>query len=1015
MRRLLAQFVLLLSLFDGALLWADPADDQFAVASAHYRRARWQLAATEFGDFLRRYAQDPRGHEARFFLAEASSQLGQHQQALAAYRRFLAAGTNSPYAAQARFRIGESLLMLGRLAEARQELAKFHSQHPDHDLNAYTLVYLGQISLRLTEYKLAIDQLEDSLQRYPDGPLADDGRLALGQAEQAIGKSKRAGASYRNLAANSKHAEVAQFNLAVLHYGQQDYKTAAREFGEYLQRFPSSHLAARARLGQAWSYYQTHDWAAAVPLFERVTKSESAESCEAHYGLAMVSLAKHEFAAAGPRFERLLEDYPNHPLAETIAYHAADARLREDQHEAAVAAFDRHLKKWPSGKWSGQALLGKLLACESLGWFDSAAEAAEQFLAQEKTRSLSKQVSRAYGRVLVKQQRFAAAVDVLEPLYESAPSPRLSYTLALARLGTGRHQQSNQLLLDLLDDKTGVPRDEVLTALAALEIDRQQFAKAADYLKQNLAEDLPPASRHAACQQRLQCLLSADNLEEAIRGWTELRVNELPVEIAAPLALTLAEALFAANDFVAAEEQFTWLGEHADDDHRAQGYAGQAWCQFKRSEFGQCIASCDKLIASNGTLAAEALLLKGDAQARSGNDTAALATLLHLLETYPNATQSCMARWRAAQIHSHVGQHDEAFDLYMALVEQQASSDEPEPQLPKLDELLYQAAWTRFDASEPANAVSLLEQIHHQCPNSERWGDATYRLAEQAYQNGQLEKSNGLLSKIILQDDRANLTAIRHRAMELSGLIAVATRDWERVDAQMQQLLAADPAQELAARAKYWCAEAAWQRQSFPQAEQRFSELPHELLDASLQAKSKLRLAQRHFQCKRYLKALDIAESLLASNTPDVPADELQLVVGRCLAMRADFDAARNAYRQVIHVSGERRTETAAMAQWLIGETHFHQKQYEPALREYLRVEILYAWPEWQATALLQAGKCYEQLGQWPEAIETYRRILDTWPNATVASDASARLNVAQRKLKTPPRTARGTSPANAP
>ena len=40
------------------------------------------------------------------------------------------------------------------------------------------------------------------------------------------------------------------------------------------------------------------------------------------------------------------------------------------------------------------------------------------------------------------------------------------------------------------------------------------------------------------------------------------------------------------------------------------------------------------------------------------------------------------------------------------------------------------------------------------------------------------------------------------------------------------------------------------------------------------------------------------------------------------------------------------KTETAAMAQWMIGETYFHQKNYEAALREYLRLEILYAYPD---------------------------------------------------------------------
>jgi len=80
------------------------------------------------------------------------------------------------------------------------------------------------------------------------------------------------------------------------------------------------------------------------------------------------------------------------------------------------------------------------------------------------------------------------------------------------------------------------------------------------------------------------------------------------------------------------------------------------------------------------------------------------------------------------------------------------------------------------------------------------------------------------------------------------------------------------------------------------------------------------------------------------------------------------------------------------MAQWMIGESFFHQKNYEAALREYLRLEILYAYPTWQAGALLQAGKCHELLGETKEAGELYQRILKTYPNTPFAEQAQGRL-----------------------
>ncbi len=62
------------------------------------------------------------------------------------------------------------------------------------------------------------------------------------------------------------------------------------------------------------------------------------------------------------------------------------------------------------------------------------------------------------------------------------------------------------------------------------------------------------------------------------------------------------------------------------------------------------------------------------------------------------------------------------------------------------------------------------------------------------------------------------------------------------------------------------------------------------------------------------------------------------------------------------------------------GETYFHEDRLREALREFLRVDILYDAPRWQAAALLEAGKVYERLDQWADAAETYRRLVDKFP-----------------------------------
>ena len=107
---------------------------------------------------------------------------------------------------------------------------------------------------------------------------------------------------------------------------------------------------------------------------------------------------------------------------------------------------------------------------------------------------------------------------------------------------------------------------------------------------------------------------------------------------------------------------------------------------------------------------------------------------------------------------------------------------------------------------------------------------------------------------------------------------------------------------------------------------------------------------------------------------------------------------AREAYTKVLRSPQGGKTETAAMAQWMIGETFFHQENYESAIAAYLRVEILYAYPKWQAGALLQAGKCQETLGRWKDAVDTHARLIQTYPDTEFTDEAKRRLSVAQQR-----------------
>jgi TolA-binding protein len=207
----------------------------------------------------------------------------------------------------------------------------------------------------------------------------------------------------------------------------------------------------------------------------------------------------------------------------------------------------------------------------------------------------------------------------------------------------------------------------------------------------------------------------------------------------------------------------------------------------------------------------------------------------------------------------------------------------------------------------------------------------------------------------------------------------------------------------LALPAKFWLAEGCYRRNEFAEAADQFASLTEtfKARDANWSAKATLRHAQSLAQLGKWSEARELAEAIQRDYADFAEQHEVDYLIGRCFANEAEFAQAREAYARVVNSKLASKSETAAMAQFMTAETYFHAEQFAAALKAYLRVEVLYAYPTWQAAALLQAGKCNEQLNQWQHAAEAYSRLLRVYPNSVVAEEAASRLGLVQSRVAT--------------
>jgi TolA-binding protein len=314
------------------------------------------------------------------------------------------------------------------------------------------------------------------------------------------------------------------------------------------------------------------------------------------------------------------------------------------------------------------------------------------------------------------------------------------------------------------------------------------------------------------------------------------------------------------------------------------------------------------------------------------------------------------------------------------------------PSAPEADAALYGWAWAEQEQGRAERALELFGRLNREYPDSRFWPDATFRLAKHYSTAGDAAAVDRLVEQLgqRLPAD----TDLRAHARFLTAQMALRRQDWVAAATALDQLLRETPTSSLTSTAEFWRAEAAYRQSDCLDAQSRFDALDALPRDsqATWRAAVPLRRAQLHAQQEQWRDALAIAETIGRDYPGFAQQQEVDYLRGRCLASLGELRAAREAYRDALAAPGAAKTETAAMAQWMIGETWFHQGDYTQAIREYLRGQTLYAYPRWQAASLLQAGKCSELLGDRRQAVDLYRQLIDKHAEPPFSDEARQRL-----------------------
>jgi TolA-binding protein len=947
---------------------ADEAEDQYRLAAGHYLRQNWRLAADEFRTFVRRYGdqQPDRAALATFFLAESMLQSGEYDDARVQLKNFLRAAADHAYAPRARFRLGEAAYLAGDYNLARADLEAFREKHSNSELDEYALPYLADLLLKAGEAAAAQAAYVEVIERFPASTLIDESRFGLARALE-----------------------------------QQNDFAAAETFYTFLAEKPRHRLASEAQIRLGVLKYKQRQYDEAVGLFEKLTDHDMPRA-EPLYWLGLARYAKRQWSEAAAALTTPSES-SDFQHADQATFFRGESLKQLGKLDAAGRQYDRVLANWPDSDWADDAGLGRVRVAAAENDAAVFATAVKQFERQFPESEHLDQVHRLWGRSLLRQGDYLAAIDQLQPLVERATvganaideSDR--YHLALALLGANRYDAA---LLHLdgikLDDADASMGSAVHLARATALIALEKHAAAIEPLETFLKDAPNTPETPPAYAQLVTALAVTRKYDQARLAQRQFSVRFGTAPSFAPATQFFAEAALADGRKKLARELFSELtSDTYPADVRARGLAGLLRCDSLAGAGESPVGSVGDDEKTYGRLLAEhadsevvpgAVLARAQSLESRDKPIAALAAYRTLIDKYPASAEAPYALLAAASLHAKLEQLSEADALFQRLVNEHRDFEE-------FDTALYRWAWVLIDLDRDADARAVFDRVHRDHASSEYWADATYRLARDAYQAGSLDRAERLVRQLLEKTD-ATGDVVPH-ALCLLGQIAAGKSQWRQTADAMRKLLDEYPEHPLKTSAAYWLAEAAFRQQDYATAQARLKQLSTATADQNdaWLAMIPLRRAQILGQLERWPDAMELAERIAVDYPNFDQLYEVDYLLGRCYANAARFRDAREAYRRVVRSKEGGKTETAAMAQWMIGETFFHQKDYDSAIREYAKVEILYAFPRWQAAALLQMGRCYEVQGDSRQAEKQYARLLRDFPDSHFTDQAKQRLS----------------------
>lgn len=984
----------------------DPAVKQMMKANGLLRRNLYKLAAEEYRGFLADHPNHAKAPEARYELGlclyslhdfaaaieplqsalkdpklahrdAALLTLGYCQladkhyaQADTTFATLLSQYPTSDQAESASIYQIQALYLDKRNKQAADAAGKFIARYPKSQEVPTALYFTALADRAQSDNASAAQALQRLATDFPDSRYKLDATLLLGQTLEAQGKLDGAIEQYRKLLANAPEARKADacYSLGLALYKAGKYDESAKQLATVVDGFPSSlyFKSARLQLGLAQlAAGKIPEARKTLSLAAHDDAAAGADSATAQYGLAECDIAEKKYAAAYDALDALAKLSPAPANLPRILLDRAACLMSLNKFEQASGELAAYLTSYPTSPAVPEATYREAFCLHRLKKYDQSHALCER-LAQGQPTALSGPAAELDAENLFLLAKYPEAREAFAKLAKNAAqakderkSLRYAFRQGQCEYFGGHFDQAVAILTPVAqahptgvqdaDIRNDIARASFLTGDALLQLGKSTEAIA--FLKQYLA-------------------VAKTDLREA------------------RYKLALAEARSNnADGAIATLSQL--IGEPADDPWVQRGLLEAGQLDYKAKRTGPAVDALNRLLAAKPlpelVAPANYLLAFIDFDAKRYDAAASKWKSVAAQSADPKLASD--AAFQEAVALKEAGKTDEALGAVQAFARLHPDD------APRANQLaastLYDLAWSQRDHNKdlPA-AVATYRKLIDLQPHGKLAPSARTELAELLYDQKKYADAAGLLSEVTA--DKSADPKVAAIAQYKLGWCQEKLGQDEQAAATFSAFAAAHPDDPKLTPSALLEAGSDFSGQGrFEQAEKSLKTLMEKFPAYADAPVALLKLANAQAQQQEYDASLKSYQQFLDKYPKSQFAYRANFGAGWALENLKKYDEARAEYKKVIAASNG---EFAARAQFQIGETYLGEQKFEPAIKELLAVDDVYAYPKWSARALFEAGRAFEQLKQPDQAKRQYSQVISKYKTAPEADAARERL-----------------------